>query len=285
MRVARDIAVTKSLFILVSEHCQYFDSLKTVCRRSRLLKTEVEGMLLCNVLLAFCALTFCHCLWTYFSLVVCLSTVWVTQWLHLSTLFLSTFEVHIPYVIFLEQLIFFFNIPGQICSANLSWVSPAWSQLSVHTVLSFSLTLPRMASQSPLHLPLSFEYRSEMDFQKSKSLLEERSVLSLWWDLRNPTSFIFQLMEVSLKFAQLRRGGRFSLVNFLLHLICFPPAYHKGNSSLSLKFVSLPHWGTSTWVFLSYLSPLWFSLAWGCLIPNMRTLVIFPLSYQSLPPR
>lgn len=180
----------------------------------------------------------------------------------------------------LSSLIFV-NVSSQICSANLSWVSPAWSQLSVHTVLSFSLTLPRMASQSPLHLPLSFEYRSEMDFQKSKSLPAERPVLSLWWDLKNPTSFIFQLMEVSLKFAQLRRGGRFSLVNFLLHLICFPPAYHKGNSSLSLKSVSLPHWGTC--VFLSYLFPLCSCLTWRCLIPSMRTVVIFPLSYQSLP--
>lgn len=60
--------------------------------------------------------------------------------------------------------------------AQLTWVSPAWSQLSVPTVLSFSLTLPRMASQSPLHLSSSFEYRSEMDFQKSKSLPAERAV-------------------------------------------------------------------------------------------------------------
>lgn len=85
----------------------------------------------------------------------------------LSTLFLSTFS--------LGSLIFV-NVPGQICSANLSWVSPAWSQLSVCTMLSFSLTLPRMASQSPLHLSSSFEYRSEMDFQKSKSLPAEWAV-------------------------------------------------------------------------------------------------------------
>lgn len=84
------------------------DGLKNVCRRGRLLKTEVEGMLLCNVLLAFCALTFvidCEPLFLFFFF-VCFSAVWVTHWLHLSTLFLSTFEVHILYVIFLRQFDF-----------------------------------------------------------------------------------------------------------------------------------------------------------------------------------
>lgn len=82
------------------------DGLKKVCKRSRLFKTEVERMFFCNVLLAFWALTFCHCLWTSFSLLVCLSTVWVTQWFHLSTLFLFTFKVCIPYVIFPKQVDF-----------------------------------------------------------------------------------------------------------------------------------------------------------------------------------
>lgn len=120
MLMAQDIAVAKNLFILSSEHCQYSDGLKTVCRRSRLLKTEVEGMLLCNLLLAFCALTFCHCLWTSFLLVACLSTIWVTQWLHLSTLFLSTFDVHILYVCHFPWPVWYFFLMSLAKFAQLT---------------------------------------------------------------------------------------------------------------------------------------------------------------------
>lgn len=217
------------------------DGLKKVRRRSRLLKTEVEEILLWNVLLVFCALTFCRCLWTSFSLLMCLSTLWVTQWA------LSSFPPlkSLSSTSFSLSSLIFVNVPGQICSANLSWVSPAWSQLSVCTVLSFSVTLPMMASHSPLHLPLSFEYKSEMDFKKSKSLPAERAVdlFFLYGEIwKIPLAISFSLQRC---LTQLRRGGRFSLMNFLLHLICLPPAYHKSNS-LSLKSVSLPHWGTST---------------------------------------
>lgn len=136
---------------------------------------------------------------------------------------------------FLSSLIFV-NVPGQICSADLASVSPAWSQLSVHTVLSFSLTLPRMASQSPLHLPSSFEYRSEMDFQKSKSLPAERAVdlFFLYGEIwKIPLAISFSLWRCLWSSHSSEEEGGFPLVNFLLHLICFPPAYHKGNSSLS----------------------------------------------------
>lgn len=187
-----------------------------------------------------------------------------------------------PVCHFVLSSLIFVNVPGQICSADRASVSPAWSQLSVHTVLSFSLTLPRMASQSPLHLPSSFEYRSEMDFQKSKSSPAERAVdlFFLYGEIwKIPLAISFSLWRCLWSSHSSEEEGGFPLVNFLLHLICFPPAYHKGNSSLSLKSVSRPHRGTSTWVFLSYLSPLCSCLTWRCLIPSMRTVVVFPLSY------
>lgn len=58
-----------------------------------------------------------------------------------------------------------------------------------------------MASQSPVRLPSPFEYTSEMDFQKSKSLPAEQWVCSFFTvRSENPTSYILQLTEVSLKF-------------------------------------------------------------------------------------
>lgn len=158
---------------------------------------------------------------------------------------------------FLSRLIFV-NISGQVCSANLSRVSPAWFlSLSPVTVSACSAVLFSDLTKDGFSEPFASSFivwiqiRNGLSKEQVIACRASRgSVLSLWWDLKNPNSYILQLVEVSVKFTQLRRGGRFSLVNFLLHLICFLPAYHKGNSSLSLKSVSLPRWGASTWVFL-----------------------------------
>lgn len=220
----------------------------TIFGRSRLLRTEVEGKLLCNVLLTFCAQTSVVACEPLFPspLLVCTPAWWVTQWLHLSSL--SSFPPLSPVscTSFSLSILIFINVPDLICSTDLSWVSPAQCLVSVGTALSFSVTL-----LSPLQLLLLFEYRSEMFFQKSKSLPAEQWVCSFFTvRSENLTSHIVQLMEMSLKFTSLRRGGRFCLVSFLLHLICFPQANHKGNFSLSLKPASsaslgLPPLGSS----------------------------------------
>lgn len=208
-----------------------------------------------------------------FPLLVCLPTGWVTQWLRLSSL--SSFPSLNPVscTSFSLSILIFTNVPDLICSTDLSWVSPAQSLVSVGTALSFSVTLLRMASRSPLPLLLLFEYRSEMDFQKSKSLPAEQWVCSFFMvRSENPTSRILQLMEISLKFTSLRTGRRFCLVSFLLHLICSPQANHKGNSSLCLKPASsaslgLPPLGSSPLTVCS-------RLTWRCPIPCVRTVVL-----------
>lgn len=182
-------------------------------------------------------------------------------------------------MLFSLSSLIFVNVPGQICSANISWMSPAWSQLSVCTVLCFSLTLPRMASQSSLHLSLSFEYRSEMDFQKSKSLPAEQAVdlFFLYGEIwKIPLALSFSLWRCLWSSHSSEEEGGF------LSGISSPPDLLSSSLSqrqFSFSKICIPaYWGISTWVFLSYLSPLCSCLAWRFLIPSIRTVVSFPLS-------
>lgn len=113
----------------------------------------------------------------------------------------------------------FLRVPAQMGSAGLCQPSPAQCHVSVRTI---SVTWHKMASQSPLHLLLPFEYKSDMGFQQSRLLPEEQWVCSfLRMRSGNPTGSILQLVKASLKFSVLR-SGRFSLLSFLLHPNCFP---------------------------------------------------------------